>query len=545
MARGVRGGGTRVMQSRDLIIAADFGTSGVKVGLVGRNMRREATATENYPTSLPQPGWAEQAPDDWWTALVRAVAQLSKEVPDLRDRCAGIVCCAQMCGLVCTDGDGVPLRPCLIWLDKRSSDLIRDYVSGLPTAFGYNVVKLARWLSISNGAPAMSGVDAPGKILWLQKHEPDVWKRTERILDVGDWIVLRATGNAVTSPDRANVSWMADTRPGRLGWAEAFTRPLGVAHSCLPKITEGSEVAGELTEAAAGELGLVAGLPVFTGCGDVNAAALGSGALGSGELHIYAGTSSWIGGFYETRRLNPIHKFATITSAAENRPLLISTQESCGSCLEWVAGLVDPTLNEAELEDIMESALTADIDLPPMFLPWLAGERSPVDDNRLRGAFIGLSLNDGRDSTVRAVLEGVALNLRWAFDAVKRQRGTRRDAPVHLVGGLAGHAGFCQLLSNCLNQDIAVVEAPNYAGVRGVSRLAATGLGWVDNPWQADDRKMIEVSPEPDRVLYFNERMDEFKHAYRRISPWMRRSSRGYGDDRSAWSEGREKTDDA
>ena len=284
--------------TKDLIVAADFGTSGVKVGLVDRDLDVVASRIERYPLHIPADGWAEQNPEDWWGALERALKQLATMTPDLAQRAAGLVLCAQMCGLVCADAQGRALRPCLIWLDKRSDRLTRRLVGGLPSFGGYNLAKMAQWLYLANGAPSLTGMDPPGKMVWVRDHEPAIWQQTHRLLDAKDWLVHRASGQFVTTPDSANLTWMMDTRERHRGWSRRLRGLVRVPQSLLPKIVDGTEIVGGLRNDAAATLGLPPDLPVLAGSGDVCATAIGTGAVGDGELHISMGTSSWIGGFF-------------------------------------------------------------------------------------------------------------------------------------------------------------------------------------------------------------------------------------------------------
>ncbi len=515
---------------KNLIISADFGTGSVKVALLGTDGEIAGRASGTYETLHPVRDGAEQRPQDWWGAFAETVKRAASGVADYEKRVAGIVFCAQMCGLVCTDAAGEPLRPCLIWRDKRAAGLTRRYVGGFPTVLGYNAFKGLRWLYLGNGAPAVSGTEAPGKILWLRENEPDVWARTEHILDMRDWLVMRATGERITTADCASLTWMFDSRKHRCDWSPALMRSLGVTREQLPRVTDAGDVAGTLTERAAGELGLPMETPVFAGSGDVFAAALGAGAHENGELHIYLGTSSWIGGFFNWRRLNPFLRYATITGPVERRPLLIATQESAGACIEWISDLVQQSSDDAALSipQLIDEALATDVE-SPLFLPWLAGERTPVDDNRLRGAFLGLTLDDDRSRLVRGVLEGIALNTRWTFSWVNREPGVRRDRPVRLAGGLAAHHGFCQMLSDCLGREISVGDDPGFAGVRGAARVAAAGLGWIETPWESDgngtSKSQTVFAPNAERHAYFNERMSDFRYAYRRTAPLFRRQA--------------------
>lgn len=510
---------------QDLIISIDVGTSSLKVALVGRALDVLHAADESYDVSYPGTGCAEQAPEDWWQGARRALARLAVECPELPQRAAGIVFASQMCGVVAVDAGGRPLRPCMIWLDKRAASIARSVMGGFPRIFGYGAWKLLSSIRLTNGAPSLNGMDPPAKMIWLKRHEPRTWAAAHRLLDVKDWLLLRATGRAVTTADLANVTWMMDTRKGREGWSDTLIARFGLERALLPEIVDGTSSPGGLTAGAAAELGLPAGLPVFAGAGDVCAAAIGSGAVEDGELHISLGTSSWISGFYPGRRLSASEGYATILSPIGHRPLLIATQESAGACLDWLDRLTGED-DGAAADPAVE---------PPLFLPWLAGERVPVDDNRLRGAFLGLSLQHDRASLRRAVTEGIALNTRWAYQSVARQKGTIGTGTLRAVGGGAMNATLCQALADCLGVSIAVAPDPRNAGARGAAAIAATGLGWQPSVWAAAksfDRSSETVhAPNPARRSYFERRFALFRDAYKRNAGWFRRSFEGGGDD--------------
>jgi xylulokinase len=501
---------------RDMIIAADFGTSGIKVGLVARDLNVIGEAFRDCPVHYGMSGAVEQNPQDWWSSFREALAQLRKKHPDEFARAAALVMSAQMCGVVAVDEDGVPLRPCLIWLDKRSALLIRAKMGGFPTIAGYGMAKLLSSVWLTNGAPSLNGMDPPGKMMWLRLHEPDIWARAHKLLDVKDWLIHRACGKFVTTPDSANLTWMMDSRNGRISWSPFLMRRFGVAPGQLPEIVSGTASPGGLTRAAASELGLPEGLPVVAGSGDVGAAALGSGAIEDGALHLSLGTSSWIGGFYSGRRLSATKSFATITSAVDNRPLLIATQETAGACLDWLSSSMGEAVDPPE-ERRSDSL--------PLFLPWLAGERVPVDDNRLRGAFLGLSLRHGAASLRQSVVEGVALNTRWAYRSVMKKRGTVRKQRMPVVGGAAIDAELCQTLADCLGAELCVGAQPRMAGMQGTGALAAAYLGWYANAWAAASclpRTDTQIyAPNAKRQRYFDERFKLFLKAHRQTKPWF------------------------
>ncbi len=457
----------------DLVISADFGTSGVKVGVVDSSLSVLARVTETYPLALAAGGVAEQAPEDWWGALAHALAALRRDIPDLSKRCGALVFSSQLCGVICADENGIPLRPCLTWLDKRAAPLGKALVGGFPEVHGYKLHRLMRWLRIANGAPAKNGMDPTAKMLWVMQHEPALYARTRWMVDVKDWLVHRATGEMTTSPESANLTWVMDTRRGREGWSDTLCALTGIARAKLAPIVQAETVVGPLTAQAAAELGLDSGVQVLGGTSDVMASALGSGEVEDGALHVSVATSAWIAGFFPNRRLSVPHAYATVTSGLDFRPLLIASQESAGSALEWVLSVTGGGSVQTGFSDI--GAPQSD---DPFFLPWLAGERVPTDNDSLRGTFHGLSLHHDQNAMRRAAIEGVALNLRWAMSKVSREKGVRNTGALSIVGGAAANPVFAQTLANALGRDIRVGEA-RHAGMLGTATLAAAHMGWA------------------------------------------------------------------
>jgi xylulokinase len=469
--------------SDEFVISADFGTSSVKVAVVDAGLNMVANAAQSYPLSLPGADRAEQDPEDWWAALSRAIAALSAEVPDLKNRVGALSICAQMAGVISVAKDGTALRPCIVCMDKRSSAIARDLIGGFPSFEGYRLDKLVKWLRLANGAPSKNGMDPPGKMLWIKQVEPEIYDRTHKFLDVKDWLILRATGRATMTADSANLTWMMDTRRGREGWSQSLIRQCGLDAEKLPEIVDGGEIVGTLTAKAAKQLGLSAATKVLGGGSDVSMSAIGAGIVDDGELMICASTSSWISGFVDRRIVNVSSSYATLTSSTNFRPLLVATQECAGSAADWAARTLSDTPQTAK--DGL-SAFYQDSGLPetddPFFIPWMAGERVPVDDERLRGAFYRLSLRHDKQAIKRAVLEGIALNTAWAFSKVAREKDVKHDGPVPLVGGMGMYPVFVQNLANSLNRPI-ITGTPRFAGVLGAAALAAPVLGWADSVW--------------------------------------------------------------
>ncbi|SHJ49938.1 xylulokinase [Shimia gijangensis] len=490
------------MQHGDLVITADFGTSAVKVGVVDGDLTLLSKATEAYPLNLAPGGIAEQNPADLWAALARALSHLRHDIPNLKERATTLVFSSQICGLICADVNGRPLMPCMTWLDKRAAQTGRDLIGGFPSAHGYQIGKLLRWLRIANGAPAKNGMDPIAKILWVAKHKPDISAQTRWFLDVKDWLVHRATGRFTSSAESANVTWLLDSRPGREGWSKTLSKMTGIPFEKLPEIVDATDVVETLTAEAAGELGLSKDAIVLGGTSDVTAAALGSGEVDDGALHICASTSCWISGFMSGRRLNVPNSYATISSSLSFRPLLVASQENAGSAMEWavrISGGQTEGENLANAFDDMGTPLPDD----PYFVPWLAGERVPIDNDLVRGAFHGLALHHDPRAMRRATVEGVALNMLWSYSKVTREKGIRMDGPLSMVGGVAANPDFAQTVADAFDREIRVGEA-RHAGVLGTATLAAKVQGWAADPFEAAARLRTHTTahyvPNPDRV---------------------------------------------
>ena len=516
------------MARGDLILAADFGTSGVKIGVVREGLEIIASAVEPYPLSLPGPSKAEQRPEDWWAALAHGIARLGSEVPDLGNRIGALVFCAQMCGLVCADEDGTPLRPSLIWLDKRSASLMAGVLGGWPRISGYGLGKLMRWLPVANGAPSHNGMELTGKMLWIKENEPGIFNRARWLMDVKDWLIHRATGEAATTADSANLTWMMDTRPGREGWSPRLAAKLGIPLQKLPRIVDGTAVAGGLTQSAARQLGLRAGTPVVAGGGDVSCTAIGSGAIANGELHLCISTSSWIAGFFDRRILSYKHSNATITSSVGFRPLLVATQESAGAALQWLAKELGPRRRGDEEE---LARFYSDLGSPqpddPFFFPWLAGERMPVDEERLRGTFYGIALRHDLTSIKRSVIEGVALNTLWAYSGIATERDAARDAPIPLVGGAAVNPYLAQAIADALGRPVRGGEK-KMCGVLGAAAMAAVEMGWSSDVWKAvralNGREGSVFTPDPAHKALMEDRRGRLQEVRKGIVKLYRRN---------------------
>jgi xylulokinase len=510
---------------KDLILGYDFGTSSVKAALFDGRGAIKGRATVHYPLLLPAPGWAEQRPEDWWDAMVAATRAVLAAANMPASRIAAIGISAQMCGTIPVDRDGTALHNALIWLDTRSDAIARRLLHGWVRVSGYGVVALARWLRLTGGAPNLAGRDPTSKILWFREERPALWPQIHKLLDVKDYLIQRCTGRFVTTPDCAHLSWLFDARPGRQGWSQAILRRLGLDEALLPVIKPATEQAGTLRAEQAAALGLDEGTPVAAGAGDVSAFALASGTRRHGAIHLHVGMSAWLAAHLPKSRVDPFTRVGSVCSADAADYLVIAAQENGGTCVDWAAralGFESAGKPGYRAFERAAAAVEAQVGLP-YFLPWLHGERVPIDDKFVRGGFVNLSLDHGRPEMARAVLEGIALNLRWAMRAISRfaDGGT---APVRMLGGGANIELLCQIVADVLQRPIERMAAPEFGGALGAAMTAAVAAGLYPGLAEAGAMACVDRRFEPDPRLasLYAERFARFVAAYRRLRPWYR-----------------------
>jgi xylulokinase len=459
------------------VLAVDLGTGGPKVAVVSTGGRIVSHASEPISLHLLDGGGAEQDPDEWWsairTAAHRALGQASVPARHL----IGMGCTSQWSGTVAVGADDRPVMPAVIWMDSRGNRAIRRVAGGAVNVLGYDPRKILRWVQVTGGAPGLSGKDPVSHILFIRDAFPDVYRRTEVFLEPVDYLNLRLTGRRSASFDSIAAHWVTDNRViDRVDYDERLLEVTGLDRSRLPDLVPPGTLMGELTAAAAAELGLPAGLPVAVGSGDVHSAVFGSGAVADFAAHLYIGTSSWISAHVPFKKTAPTSNVASIPAALAGKYLIVDEHETAGACLTFLRD------NLGFGEDF--DALNAMVDgVAPgsgrvLFTPWLNGERSPVDDHTIRGGFHNLSLGTTRDQMVRAVYEGVAFNSRWLLDAVEKFAGRRLDS-LAFIGGGANSDQWAQIHADVLDREIRQVADPVLANVRGAALITLIALGAI------------------------------------------------------------------
>lgn len=502
------------------VLAWDLGTSGAKAGIV--TPEGDVLGSEFEPTELVlADGGAEQRPDDWWRALCHATERLLARDLVPRSRIAALGVTAQWSGTVAIDRDGQPLMNAIIWMDSRGAAQARRVCAGFPEASGYSLPKLWRWVRRSGGAPVHSGKDPIAHILWLREAHPELYAQVHKFLEPKDYLTFLLTGRIAATFDSIALHWVTDIRdPNAIHYDDTLLALFELDRALLPELVAATTVLGPLSPAHAERFGLSPGVVVSASAPDVHSAAIGAGTTRDFAAHLYIGTSAWISCHVPKKKTDLLHNMAALPAAIPGRYLLLNEQESAGACLTHVRDklfFADDELGRAKAPpDFFQAFDRAAARSPPgsrklMFLPWLYGERTPVEDHALRGAFFNYSLEHERSDVARAVLEGVAFNLRWLFQHVQGFVG-RELSSLRFIGGGADSALWSQILADVLGCQLGKVQAPRLSNLRGAALIAFVALGELDFD-EVENRVQVErvFEPRSEHRQLYQELFGEFR----------------------------------
>ncbi len=477
-------------------IGVDLGTSAVKLSLVDEKGEIIKEVSRRYPLYFPQPGWSEQDPDEWWAAFADGVAELLDGVD--ASAVAGIGCGGQMHGLVVLDERDAVIRRVILWNDGRTQEEV-DYLNG----------EIGRErLSALTANIAFAGFTAP-KLLWMRRHEPENFARIRKIMLPKDYINYRLTG--VHSCDYSDASGMLLLDVQHKCWSSEMLEICGVSEEQMPALFESYEVVGTLLPEVAASLGLPAGVKVVAGAGDNAAAAVGTGVVGEGGCNLSLGTSGTLfisSSHFGVDPNNALHAFAH----ADGGYHLMGCMLSAASCNKWLCNEVLNTSDyDAEHAAIAEEKLGRN---HVFFLPYLMGERSPINDVNARGTFIGMTMDNTRADLVQAVLEGVAFAIRDSFEVAK---SLGLDIPRSWVcGGGAKSPLWRKIFANVLGIPLDMVKTEQGPGYGG-AMLAMVGCGVFESVQAAADA-LVELAsttePEPELTARYEEQYRKFRQIY-------------------------------
>jgi xylulokinase len=498
--------------SDDHVLAIDLGTTGVKVGLVSFAGQVTWHADTTVTTAFLDGHGAEQDAAAWWQIVsdFARAAVASGAVP--AERIVAVSCTGQWASTVPVDAAGTPVGPCIQWMDQRGGVHTRKAIGG-PVA-GYAPGALMTWIRKTGGAPSPTGADPVGHLLHLQHDRPDITEAARWFLEPVDYLSMRFTGVAAASHASMTAAWLTDNRHlDRLAYDPGLLRRSGVDAARLPPLVPSGSVVGTVQAAVAADLGLRPDTVVVTGTPDLHSAAVGAGAIGDFETHMTISTTGWISCPVPFKKTDVTRQIASVPGITPHHYLVADNHETAGLCLQW---LRDNVLGGDDFDALTEEAARAAPGSGSvLFTPWLAGERSPVEDHAARGGFHNLSLRTTRADLVRAVLEGVAYNSRWLHEAVERFTKRRLDS-LRILGGGAQSDLWCQIHADVMDRTIERVADPLHTGIRGAALLAGLALGRVD---PGDLRDLVRIDrtfiPDPANRAVYDRLYAEFPRLYK------------------------------
>ena len=515
------------------VIAYDIGTTGVKTCLfeLGETLRLCSGEYEGYGLYIMPDGGAEQDADEWWEAMRKSTRRLIAKTGVDPKEIGGISFCSQMQGLVLVDEKGNALRRPMSYMDQRAGREFAECQSHGITVSGVNAGMLVKSL-VRTRAASTSVKDPLWKYKWVQKNEPETYKKIYKWLDVKEYLICRCTGRFIMTRDSAYSTFLYDSRPGKGCWSKTLCDMYGVEPKHLPDIVECTDVVGPLGEKAAWELGLAPGTPVYGGGGDATLIGVGAGCTEVGQTHIYSGTSGWVTTVIDRQEVDINAMIAGIVGAQEGRYNYFAEMETAGKCFEWVKehlvldeiGIYLKKINVAESEESIYESLydymTDTIEaIPPgaggvIFTPWLHGNRCPFEDPKAAGMFFNIRLDTGKTEMLRAVLEGICYHLRWMLECEDKKIKTADT--LRFVGGGALSRVTCQILADVTGRTVETVASTKDVGAVGAAMLVAVGSGCIGSLSEAGSLIKAESRyiPNAENKALYDRNYEVFKNLY-------------------------------
>ncbi|MGH9452262.1 MAG: xylulokinase [Terriglobia bacterium] len=496
------------------MMGIDVGTSGTRAVILRPGGEVAGSATVDHkPMSMPKPGWAEQSPEDWWSAAIGAVRaaldQASLEGADI----TAVGLSGQMHGVVLLDRANIVLRPALLWCDQRTQKQC-DWITN---RVGKD--QLIRWVL----NPALTGFSAP-KLLWIREHEPRVYERAAHFLLPKDYLRLKLTGDFATDVSDASGTLLFDVAHRR--WSDEVLQSLQIDRSLLPRAYESPEITGEISSEAALLTGLRSGTPVVAGAGDQAASAVGSGIVVQGLTSATLGTSGVIFAFTSEPKLDPQGRIHTFCHAVPGKWQVMGVTQGAGLSLRWFR----EQFAESEAWyarqvglDAYEVIIREALNAPPgcdglLFLPYLMGERTPHLDAEARGMWFGLTAAHTRGHMIRSILEGVAFSLRDSLEIFRQLKIPVKQ--VRASGGGSRSPLWRRIQADIYAEELVTLEESE-GSAYGAALLAGVGSGSyssVEEAVRESVRVRERLAPDGMNTIVY----DQLYQVYRQLYPAVR-----------------------
>ncbi|MCC6147552.1 MAG: xylulokinase [Anaerolineaceae bacterium] len=476
------------------LIGIDLGSSSLKALLLDSKGKCLASTSFEYPTASPQPGYSEQDPADWYAALVRALHSLRTETGVDKKEIEGISFSGQMHGLVCANEAGKPLRNAIIWSDQRSAVQVEQILSTIGR----------EKYGLLTGNPLSTGFMLPSW-LWIRQYEDKVATKTRFLMLPKDYLRYQMTGFFCSDPSDAASTGLFEV--SNKEWSRTLVDAFGLEAGLLPEMRQSHQPAGQVTQTAAEECGLMEGTPVFAGGGDTPVQALGRGIYDEGTLSLAISTGGNLLALSNTPKIDAKLRLHCMNYVIPGRWYNMAATLSAGYSLKWLKENFAPALSYSELADM---ALEAQSSQDLFFLPHLRGERTPHMDPKCRGVLMGLTAQHQLAHIVRAVMEGVVFSLRTGLETLE-ELGVDSQSIV-VSGGGARHPLWTQLIADTLGSPVRVSSFADAAPL-GAAMLAGIGCGVFSDYKEACRGASARVSTE---ILPDGERSERYARMHQR-----------------------------
>ena len=487
---------------KDLMLGIDIGTSACKVAMFKRDGTPVATASQSYGIHYPQPGWAQQNPEDWWDGVCQALKDLWQQGKASPESVAGVGIGGQGWAAVAIDKKGHVLCPSPLWMDTRAKDICEE----LSDAIGRE-----RIFQVS-GNPFKPTYTTP-KIIWLKRNMPEVYAKTEYILQSNSFIVHRLTGAITQDLSQGYGLHCFDLQKGEYDYV--LCEELGIKASLLPELVPCHHIAGAVTMEAAAASGLKEGTPVVAGGLDAACGTLGAGVIRDGETQVQGGQAG--GMSIVTSRYNMSPVLINGYHVVPGRWLVQGGTVGGGGVLQWLR-------REFGKGESFDQLTAGAGDIPPgteglVFLPYMAGERSPIWDEDAKGVYYGLDYAKTKAHFIRAAMEGVAFSLRHNLE-VAESAGTPAEE-MCAMGGAANSPLWMQIKADVTGKPIAV-SASDTATTLGAALLAGVAVGLYGNFGEAVSATVsVQRRYEPDESnkQVYDKNYAIYRQLYERLKP--------------------------
>ncbi|MDR0840505.1 MAG: FGGY-family carbohydrate kinase [Christensenellaceae bacterium] len=504
----------------DYIMAFDVGTSALKAILIDQCGHIRGSAQATYGLIFSKSGQVEVNPADWWQAVTKASRTIMAGTDVPAKNVKGLVFCTQASNIIPIGNDGAVLRPGISWMDSRADEEaaeIMEMLGGPEQA-------------VALLGTEFTGMDVLPKIRWIMKNEPHIFQKLRTTLDCNGYLTYRATGELTF--DICSASFLGYDKQAGDVYRDLLALS-GLDMDKFPRLVKSYEKIGPLTQAAAEEMGLTRETIVFGGTDDMQGTSIGSGMASEGDAHVYLGTSGWAS--VVTGDIKGLSNGGgCIMSADPDLYLWTYSTQNCCAAFDWFIDNFYAAEKASPLIPNVYDFVCHLVEQVPagsggvLFNPWLSGERSPVQDAFTRGGFLNIGLEHRREHMLRAVMEAVAYNLRWCFESLEADLGTKMQA-VRILGGGTRSRVWMQIFADVFGREMEVVKDSQIAGAIGAAYLGAIGLGFCEGFDGAKEwSKLAAVyTPSPGHTALYNDGYARFKESYEAVKQPYRRWNKG------------------